>query len=119
MESLGWYSALWRSARGPGTNNEGNWVLSMHAKVRIAGWGVLLITGAVCAFLAYRYAMSSALSTDCSNKVLEEVRSPDGAYAAAVFERNCGATNGYYRVVSLRPKDGKFDPEIQDDWIFE
>jgi hypothetical protein len=49
---------------------------------------------------------------------MEEVASPDGKHVAAVFERNCGATTPYVRVVSLRSSDAAFDPEDDDDWVF-
>ena len=91
----------------------------MQAGTKVAGWGGALVAIAVVVFIMYHYVMSSALSTDCRNSTIEEVRSPDGAYVATVFDRNCGATTPYYRVVSLRFTGSKFDQEMQDDWIFE
>jgi hypothetical protein len=54
----------------------------------------------------------------CGNEVLGEFRSPDGKYIATVFERNCGATTPYVRVVSLRRAESSFDPESTGDWVF-
>lgn len=54
----------------------------------------------------------------CGNRVLAEISSPDGVYVAALFERNCGATTPYIRVVSLREANHDFDPERDADWVF-
>jgi hypothetical protein len=92
--------------------------LSMRTGTRLATWGMAFAVFALVVFLVYHYVMSSALSSDCDNKILEEVTSPDGAYLATLFERNCGATVPYYRVVSLRATGSTFSPDTQDDWIF-
>ena len=54
----------------------------------------------------------------CGNNLIREVTSPDRRYIASIFERNCGATTPYIRVVSLRLTDEKFAPEKNDDWVF-
>ncbi len=54
----------------------------------------------------------------CGNELIREVTSPDGKYIASIFERNCGATTPYIRVVNLRLSDEKFAPEEDDDWVF-
>jgi len=54
----------------------------------------------------------------CGNELLSESKSPGGKYIAAVFERNCGATTPYVRVVSLRSAGKEFDPDNFDDWVF-
>ena len=54
----------------------------------------------------------------CSNELINEVASPNGKYIASVFERNCGATTPYVRVVSLHSSDAKLAPEDSDDWVF-
>lgn len=54
----------------------------------------------------------------CSNRFLHESASPDGKYVASIFERNCGATTPYVRVVSLREVSSKFDPARNEDWVF-
>jgi hypothetical protein len=46
------------------------------------------------------------------------MRSPDGTYIATVFERNCGATTPFVRVVSLRASTANFDADKTDDWVF-
>jgi hypothetical protein len=53
----------------------------------------------------------------CGNELLSEARSPDGRYVAAVFERNCGATTPYVRIVSLRQAGDEFDSDQDSDWV--
>ena len=91
----------------------------MRVATKVASCGVVLVMVAGVVFLGYHYVMSSILSSDCGNRILKEVTSPDGAYVATLFERNCGATTPYYRVVSLRSAGSKFDPEMKDDWIVQ
>ncbi|MEQ1935014.1 MAG: hypothetical protein ABL962_14235 [Fimbriimonadaceae bacterium] len=50
--------------------------------------------------------------------MLSEQQSPNGKFSATIFERNCGATTPYVRVVSLRASEHEFDPEQHDDWVF-
>ena len=91
----------------------------MCSRTKVALWGIALSALAVLAIGAYYYARSLALFSTCGNDVLAEAPSPDGAYVATVFERNCGATTPYYRVVSLRPRTIKFDPEEKSGWVLE
>jgi hypothetical protein len=91
----------------------------MRVATKVASCGVVIVMVAGVVFLGYHYVMSSILSSDCGNRILKEVPSPDGAYVATLFERNCGATTSYYRVVSLRSAGSKFEPEIKDDWIVQ
>lgn len=60
----------------------------------------------------------SGCSDLCSVDLLSESKSPDGNYIASVFERNCGATTPFVRVVSLRHTGSGFAPEEDDDWVF-
>ncbi|MGH7489140.1 MAG: hypothetical protein ACREMY_26580 [bacterium] len=39
----------------------------------------------------------------CGNRVLDTVASPDGKYAAVIFERDCGATTRASTQVSILP----------------
>ena len=91
----------------------------MRVATKVASCGVVLVIVAGVVFLGYNYVMSSILLSDCGNRILNEVPSPDGAYVATLFERNCGATTPYYRVVNLRSAGSKFDPEMKDDWIVQ
>ena len=68
--------------------------------------------------VGYRYWKSSALAFDCDNQILTEVSSPDGRYIASVFDRNCGATTPYYRIVALRPAGTKLRGDRHEDWVF-
>lgn len=60
----------------------------------------------------------SGCSDICDVEILSEKNSPDGIYIATVFERNCGATAPFVRVVSLRHANSEFAPEDDDDWVF-
>jgi Family of unknown function (DUF5412) len=91
----------------------------MCSRTKVALWGVALSALAVLAVGLFYYARSLAVFSGCENDVLAESTSPDGAYVATVFERNCGATTPYYRVVSLRPRTSGFDPEEKGAWVFE
>jgi hypothetical protein len=63
------------------------------------------------------YALSRS-QTDCSNDVLQEAMSSDGKQIATAFERNCGATTPFVRIVSVRPGGSRFDSENTDEWVF-
>jgi len=54
----------------------------------------------------------------CDNDLLFEVSSPDKQYIASVFERNCGATTPYMRIVSSRLSNEEFNPNKHDNWVF-
>ena len=62
--------------------------------------------------------LSSCDTSICSNKLIEDSVSPGDEYIASIFERNCGATTPYIRVVSLRPSKSKFEPNDDDTWVF-
>lgn len=62
--------------------------------------------------------LSGCDSELCRNDLINEIQSPDGQYVASVFERNCGATTPYLRVVSLRPAASEFEPDNDKDWVF-
>ena len=79
---------------------------------------VALIAIALSALLGYQYLKVSTLSFDCRNEPLQEIASPEGKYTATFFERNCGATTPYHRIVTLRLTGTRFDPEKHDNWVF-
>jgi hypothetical protein len=49
---------------------------------------------------------------------LEQVPSPDGKYIAAFFERSCGATTPFYRMVALRFSNQDFRDDAVDNPAF-
>ena len=51
------------------------------------------------------------LAGDCSNVLLNEVRSPSVKLKAAIFRRDCGATTGFSTQVSILPADKKLPNE--------
>ena len=68
-------------------------------------------------FAALVTLLAACGSSLCSNELIADLPSPDHAYVATVFERNCGATTPYVRVVMLRQFDSKFDAERPGDWV--
>jgi hypothetical protein len=54
----------------------------------------------------------------CGDQVMTEVPSPAKKYVATLFERNCGATTSYVRVVTLRPFGDKLNSGRTKDWVF-
>lgn len=63
-------------------------------------------------------AVIAGCAPDCGNDVFREVASPDRKHIATVFERNCGATTDYVRVVMIRDKSDRFDGDDVDEFIF-
>ena len=53
------------------------------------------------------------LEFDCEDRVLSEAPSPDGAWVATTFRRNCGATTSYMTHVALRESGSRFAGEGQ------
>ena len=47
----------------------------------------------------------------CGNEVIRQTSSPDGRYVATFFERSCGATTPFSRMISLSAADGKYEIE--------
>lgn len=62
--------------------------------------------------------ISGCTMSACGNNVLRDAISPDGKHIATVFERNCGATTSYVRVVMVRDSASSFDGGSIDDFIF-
>lgn len=54
----------------------------------------------------------------CDNQLIEDVKSSNGEFTASIFERNCGATTPFVKVVSLRSTMAKLDLDNDDDWVF-
>jgi uncharacterized membrane protein YedE/YeeE len=80
---------------------------------------VAIVTGSLIVGSAiYYYAVSSVLSFGCASSVLSESVSPDGNYISTVFERSCGATSLYLRIVSLRPKGTPLRVENDSSSVF-
>lgn len=79
-------------------------------------WGTKIMRISLVVLLVILLASCDA--SLCGNKLIDEVSSPDGKYIASIFERNCGATTPYIRVVSLRLSGTKFAPEDDDNWVF-
>ena len=79
---------------------------------------VLVVLTAAIGVLGFQYLKTTTLSLDCSIEVLQDVSSPDGKYVATLFERNCGATTPYHRVVMLRSVGTKLNAEKHGDWVF-
>lgn len=61
---------------------------------------------------------AGCFESSCNDKVLEEVRSPDGKYIATIFESDCGATTAYSRHVLLRASESRFDGASAENIVF-
>jgi len=86
----------------------------MSKWARRAVWATVVALVAVYATWA---VLTLALRSKCGNEVLQEIDSQDHRYTASVFERNCGATTPFVRIVSLRATGKRFDTEAKDNWV--
>ena len=77
-----------------------------RAKGIVVAAVVILVVGATYAFYAWT---ALSLASHCGDETKKEVSSPDGAYVAAFFERNCGATTDYVSIVTLRRRGDQFN----------
>jgi len=84
------------------------WVLGLAGAALIA-WGTYR---AIAVYGLYRAA------TDCSNEILNEAVSSDGKLTATAFERNCGATAPFVRIVSVRATKAAFDGDTEKEYVF-
>src|SRR5437762_13559666 len=84
------------------------WLASTVIVVAL-GWGGYWVVAT--------HALSRA-ATDCGNEVLREATSIDRQLTATVFERSCGATSPFTRIVSVRRAGSRFDGENRDEWVF-
>lgn len=55
-------------------------------------------------------------SIQCADEVKSELKSPDGAYVATLYERDCGATTDFSTIVNLRESSAAFNGD--DSRIF-
>jgi hypothetical protein len=88
----------------------------MQTKKKV--WVVILTGSLIMGCAIYYYFASSLFSVSCSSSVLSEAVSPDGQYVATVFERNCGATSPYVRIVSIRPKGTRIRFDNDSSLVF-
>lgn len=68
--------------------------------------------------LVLSFQISACSEQMCGNEILAEVPSPDEAYVATLFERNCGATAPFVRAVVIREKGDDFDGNDVERFIF-
>ncbi len=72
------------------------------AKARSAGMRMMLVTLAVTAVAVTLLGrLLAPLQPECVNTVIDTVPSPDAAWNAILFERNCGSEAGFTTQVSL------------------
>jgi hypothetical protein len=95
-----------------------------HEQAVVIRWFRWLIGTAVVLLLIWGgywgvaiYALNRAV-TECGSEVLHEAASADSQYIATAFERSCGATAPFLRVVSVRPRGTHFDGDNRDAWAF-
>src|SRR4051812_7395464 len=51
------------------------------------------------------------LASTCTDTIKTEVKSPDGNYAATLYERDCGATTDFSTIVNIRAGSSKFNSD--------
>jgi hypothetical protein len=114
-----------RNCVRPHNGNVPLWKPNEHLRVRVRGipvqkklWIVILAGSLIVGGSIYYYAATNFLSFDCASSVLSETSSPDGRYISTVFERNCGATSPYLRIVNLRPKGTPLRVENDSSSVF-
>ena len=83
----------------------------------VVGLAVLLLVAWGGYWAVAIYVLDGAL-TECGNTVLQEVSSTDGHLVATAFERGCGATTAFTRIVNLRSAGTRFDGEDSEEWIY-
>ena len=67
---------------------------------------VALLLGSMFVFVRSRY-----IPVSISDTILSETVSPDGKNVATVFERDCGATTDFSRILVLRKSGTRFNPD--------
>lgn len=67
--------------------------------------------------LSYLAITSCSGSPLCGNELISEATASDGQRTATVFERNCGATTPFVRVVSIRRSGSPFDGNDHADYV--
>jgi hypothetical protein len=72
----------------------------------VAGLVLLLAAGSLYLFLS-RWDFWG-----CENELVQAVDSPDGTLKAVIFQRDCGATTGYYRQVAMLKASQKFPRRV-------
>jgi hypothetical protein len=80
---------------------------------------LLILAVVVVGFCAYRQVLPTSRLFDCVNSPSRKLRRPTVDTFAIVFERNCGATSPFLRVVSIHTKGEPFDGNDRKTWIFE
>jgi hypothetical protein len=89
--------------------------------MRVTRWVLGLAGAALIAWGSYRamavYGLYRA-ATDCSNEILNEAASSDGKLTATAFERNCGATAPFVRIVCVRATNAAFDGDAEKEYVF-
>lgn len=70
----------------------------MSKPMKVLAW----VAGSILALLlVLAVAVDFLFGSTCKNEILAELPSPDGAYKAIVFQRDCGATTGFSTQVSI------------------
>jgi hypothetical protein len=64
------------------------------------------------------FFIASCDISPCDNLLIKNVKSPNGKYTASVFERNCGATTPFIKIVNLHSSTAKVDFDKDNDWVF-
>ena len=86
--------------------------------MRIPKEKAFVLLGGLLVLGASTWSLRCGLAGYCSNETLSEAVSSDGKRTATAFERNCGATTPFVRIVSVRMTDTAFDAEAENRYVF-
>jgi hypothetical protein len=88
-------------------------------RVFLAALGIASVAGLVVYLLVGYWTVSVYLLGRplCDNTILVEAISPDKRHVASAFERGCGATTPFMRLVSIRSNGTQFDGEVRENWV--
>lgn len=97
--------------------------MQVPSRQPVAGWLAWLVGTTILVvalggvyWMIATYAIGRA--SECGNEVLQETTSAGGQYTATAFERGCGATAPFSRIVSVRSTAIRFDGGNKDEWVF-
>jgi hypothetical protein len=85
--------------------------------ILIAGLTAIVLLGLIIGVFVLRYISPVSLY-GFGNDILQQAPSPDGKYVAIFFERSCGATTPFVRMVSLRLFDEAFSNDKAANPVF-
>ena len=69
-------------------------------------------------FISASILLLAGCMDSCRNEIIERLNSPGGKYEAVFFERNCGATTGYSKILYLSDSKKKINLDDHKNYVF-